>query len=76
MKVKIQLDEAKFLQGPALKLSVEGTLMEAKPRKFSSGSLGYYATGKALVLVNGQPVQVQVGCNLTIIGTKPEKVGE
>src|SRR3954466_3222173 len=41
------------------------------PRKeFSTGSLGWYLTDKMTIEVGGQPVQVQIGLNLTIIGSK------
>jgi len=42
----------------------------AEPREFSTGSLGWYLNGKTVVEVNGVPVTVQVGVNLTIVGSK------
>jgi len=49
---------------------VAGTKMTATPRQFSTGSFGWYLTGKATLSVNGQPIPVQVGTNLTVIGSK------
>lgn len=37
---------------------------------FSSGSFGWYGNGKFTVIVDGQSVDVQVGINLTVIGSK------
>ena len=37
---------------------------------FSTGSLGWYLNGKAEIEVGGVPVQVQIGLNLTIVGSK------
>jgi hypothetical protein len=47
----------------------------AAAREFSSGSVGYYVNGKASVTVkvDGHDVIVplQIGCNVTVIGSKP-----
>jgi len=41
-----------------------------KPKHFSSGSVGYYAGGK---LTNpDSDERYQVGCNITLIGSKPK----
>ena len=42
----------------------------ADPKEFSTGSLGWYLNGKVVVEVNGVPVSVQIGLNLTIVGSK------
>lgn len=49
-------------------VDIEGTKMSGDFRKFSSGSKGYYISGK--VMIDG--VKCQVGCNIIIIGSKPE----
>ena len=54
-------------------VSVEGVPLTAEPKEFSTGSFGWYLSGKATVVVDGKPVQVQVGANLTIIGSKEAK---
>lgn len=72
MAKKCNLDRAKFLSGPSIRLSVGGVQVEAKPREFSTGSLGYYASGKVPCEVDGQIVQIQVSANLPICGTKPD----
>lgn len=57
-------------------LTLEGTPLTGAPKEFSTGSLGWYCSGKATVLVDGKPVQVQVGCNITVIGSKTGDAGE
>lgn len=45
--------------------AVKGT-----PRTFESGSLGWYCTGKGVVPVGDALMPVQIGCNVTVIGSK------
>jgi hypothetical protein len=45
----------------------------AVPKEFSTGSLGWYGQGKIVMDINGVAVQVQVGVNLTIVGSKEAK---
>jgi hypothetical protein len=49
---------------------IAGTPVSADPREFSTGSFGWYFTGKVSITVNGKPLPVQVGCNLTVVGSK------
>jgi hypothetical protein len=51
-------------------VTIGGSPMLADPREFSTGSLGWYLNGKTVVEVNGVKVTVQVGLNLTIVGSK------
>jgi hypothetical protein len=44
--------------------------MIAEVKEFSTGSLGWYLNGKTTVEVGGTPVSVQIGLNLTIVGSK------
>jgi hypothetical protein len=53
-----------------VEVTINGSPMLADPREFSTGSLGWYLNGKTVVDVNGQKVTVQVGLNLTIVGSK------
>ncbi|CAE8585095.1 unnamed protein product [Polarella glacialis] len=43
------------------------------PKQFSTGSSGFYASGKALVEVGGISLQLQIGMNCTVIGSKEWK---
>lgn len=49
---------------------LNGVPLQAFPKEFKTGSLGWYINGKMSVLVGGVPVTVQVGVNLTIVGSK------
>jgi hypothetical protein len=42
----------------------------ADKREFSTGSFGWYYNGKITVTVDGKPLSVQVGLNLTVVGSK------
>lgn len=42
----------------------------ADVKEFSTGSLGWYLNGKTTIEIDGQPVSVQIGLNLTIVGSK------
>jgi hypothetical protein len=39
-------------------------------KEFSTGSLGWYLNGKVNVNIGGTLVSVQIGMNLTIVGSK------
>jgi hypothetical protein len=42
----------------------------AVPKEFSTGSLGWNVNDKVTVDIGGTPVTVQIGMNLTIVGSK------
>ena len=42
----------------------------ADKREFSTGSFGWYYNGKTTITVDGKPLSVQVGLNLTVVGSK------
>ena len=44
--------------------------MLAEVKEFSTGSLGWYLNGKTTIEVGGKAVTVQIGMNLTIVGSK------
>jgi hypothetical protein len=54
----------------AVTFEIAGTRVTAEPREFSTGSFGWYYTGKISIEVGGKTVPVQVGCNLTVVGSK------
>ena len=53
-----------------LKVIINGQEMLAEVKSFSTGSFGWYINGKTLVTVDGKPVSVQIGMNLTVVGSK------
>jgi len=44
--------------------------MLAEVKTFSTGSFGWYMNGKTVVTIDGKPVSVQIGMNLTVVGSK------
>lgn len=53
-----------------VKVVVNGVEMTAEVKEFKTGSFGWYLNSKATVEVAGKPVTVQVGANLTVVGSK------
>lgn len=53
-----------------LVVKVGDTPILADAKEFSTGSFGWFAGGKGVIEVNGVPVQVQIGVNVTVIGSK------
>lgn len=51
----------------AITVTMEGNTLGAEYRTFSSGSQGYYATGK--VYIGGK--KFQVSCSVVLVGSKP-----
>ena len=70
-KTLCPLSKTEFMEkAQSLKLDIGGTPLSAEPREFSTGSFGWYLNGKVTVVVDGKPVQVQVGCSLAVVGSK------
>ncbi len=44
--------------------------LQAEVKEFSTGSMGWYLNGKTTIDVGGTLVSVQIGMNLTIVGSK------
>jgi hypothetical protein len=49
---------------------INGVPLLAEVKEFSTGSLGWYLNGKTTIQVGDTPVPVQIGMNLTIVGSK------
>lgn len=58
-------DEAKPVE-----ITIGGNKFIADVKEFSTGSLGWYLNGKSAIQVGGVSVTVQIGLNLTIVGSK------
>lgn len=70
-KSSCPLSQSQFLaKAEPLKISVNGQDMLAEVKAFSTGSFGWYLNGKTTILVDGKAVSVQIGMNLTIVGSK------
>ncbi|HVO30401.1 MAG TPA: hypothetical protein VMV18_06685 [bacterium] len=65
------VSKTQFLEkAEAVKVVLNGNEMLAEKREFSTGSFGWYLNGKTTVMVDGKPLNVQVGLNLTVVGSK------
>jgi hypothetical protein len=53
-----------------VKILIGEVPMMAEVKEFSTGSLGWYLNAKTTIEVDGVPVAVQIGMNLTIVGSK------
>jgi hypothetical protein len=53
-----------------LTIEINGQKLQAEVKEFSTGSLGWYLNNKVMVEIDGVHVSVQVGLNLTIVGSK------
>jgi hypothetical protein len=70
-KTVCPISRADFLaKASSVKVELDGFPMHAAPREFSTGSFGWYVNGKANIMVDGKPISVQVGLNLTVVGSK------
>jgi hypothetical protein len=70
-KTSCPITRAQFLEGAkAVEVVIGGVPLMAEVKEFSTGSLGWYLNGKTTIRINDQPVSVQIGMNLTIVGSK------
>ncbi len=53
-----------------VRVSINGSEMIAEKKEFSTGSFGWYLNGKTVVTVDGKPISVQIGMNMTVVGSK------
>jgi hypothetical protein len=70
-KSSCPLSQSQFLsKAEPLKIGINGQDMLAEVKAFSTGSFGWYLNGKTTIMVDGKAVSVQIGMNLTIVGSK------
>ena len=53
-----------------VKVTINGQEMIAEVKSFSTGSFGWYINGKTTVTVDGKALSVQIGMNMTVVGSK------
>jgi hypothetical protein len=53
-----------------VKVTINGQEMIAEVKSFSTGSFGWYINGKTTIQVDGKPLSVQIGMNMTVVGSK------
>ena len=51
-------------------VTINNASLIAPVKEFSTGSFGWYLNGKTTIEVDGVPVAVQIGLNLTVVGSK------
>lgn len=70
-KASLAITRAQFRTGAKpITVVINGKEYTAAPKEFSTGSLGWNINDKLAVEVDGKTVMVQVGLNLTVIGSK------
>jgi hypothetical protein len=70
-KSSCSLSKSQFLaKAEPMKISIQGQDMLAEVKAFSTGSFGWYLNGKTTVMVDGKPLSIQIGMNLTVVGSK------
>ncbi|MCA1686962.1 MAG: hypothetical protein LC745_13525 [Planctomycetia bacterium] len=77
-KTSCPISRAAFLsKAPKIKIQIGDHKFDAIPRQFGTGSLGWNVNGKITIEIDGIDVPVQVGLNLTLVGSKelPEAEG-
>ena len=57
-------------QAEPLKIVINGQEMLAEVKSFSTGSFGWYLNGKTMITVDGKHLSVQIGMNMTVVGSK------
>jgi hypothetical protein len=70
-KTSCPVTQAHFVEkAEPLRVSINGQEMLAEVKQFSTGSFGWYMNGKTVIMVDGKAVSVQIGMNLTVVGSK------
>jgi len=71
MAAKCTITRAEFRElAQPVKVVINDIPMMAEVKEFSTGSLGWYLNGKTVIDVGGKQVSVQIGMNLTVVGSK------
>lgn len=53
-----------------IEVIINGVPLIAEVKEFTTGSLGWYLNGKNTIKVGEKTVTVQIGMNMTIVGSK------
>jgi hypothetical protein len=70
-KTSCPLSKTVFLEkATPLKVNINGQDMLAEVKEFSTGSFGWYMNAKTVIEIDGKAVSVQIGMNMTIVGSK------
>lgn len=70
-KTVCPITRAEFLEkAQPVNVTINDAPMTAPPREFSTGSLGWNLNSKTTMNIGGTPVVVQIGMNITLVGSK------
>ena len=69
-KTTCPITRAQFKQAKPVEVVINGVPMSAEVKEFSTGSLGWYLNGKMTIKIGETAVTVQIGMNMTIVGSK------
>ena len=70
-KAACPISLSQFLEkAEPVKVTINGQEMLAEVKSFSTGSFGWYINGKTVITVDGKPLSVQIGMNMTVVGSK------
>jgi hypothetical protein len=70
-KTTCPISRAEFLsKARPVTVTINNSPMQAEVKEFSTGSLGWFVNAKTMIEVDGKMVSVQVGLNLTVVGSK------
>ena len=70
-KTSCSVTRAEFRQhAKPVQVKIGEVPLLAEVKEFSTGSLGWYLNGKTTIEIGGKAVTVQIGMNLTIVGSK------
>ncbi len=65
------ISRADFVEGAEpLSIVINGQELIAEVKEFSTGSFGWYLNGKSTIRIGDKAVPVQIGMNLTVVGSK------
>jgi hypothetical protein len=70
-KTSCPVSKTLFLEkAEPMRVVINGQEMLAEVKEFSTGSFGWYMNGKTVVSIDGKAISVQIGMNLTVVGSK------
>jgi hypothetical protein len=70
-KTSCPISRAQFrVHARPIEVKIGDRTFTAGVKEFSTGSLGWNVNDKTTIEIDGQPVSVQIGLNLTLVGSK------
>ncbi len=71
IKKKCPISREEFSEkAPPVTIMIDGKELTAEVKEFSTGSFGWYLNGKTTIKVGDKSIPVQLGLNLTVVGSK------